>query len=239
MPLDDADFDSGVLRVLQTKNETRAFYNKIARVYDLLAEHTERPMRENGLAKLNAQPGERVLEIGFGTGHCLVELARAVGPQGKVFGIDIAEEMRSRSTTLLRKEGLADRVELVNGDATQLPYADDSLDGVFTSFTLELFDTPEIPAVLAECLRVLQPGGRLAVVSLSKVGKQGVVIKIYEWTHRHFPNLMDCRPIYVRRAIEAAGFEVLETAVEHMWVPVEIVLARNRPRSGLISRRRP
>ena len=62
----------------QSKDETRAYYDKIARVYDLLAEHTEQPMREKGLALLAARPGERVLEIGFGTGHCLVELAEAV-----------------------------------------------------------------------------------------------------------------------------------------------------------------
>ena len=40
-----------------------------------------------------------------------------------------------------------------------------------------------------------------------------------------FPNLMDCRPIYVRRALEAAGFTIKEADVESMWVPVEIVLA--------------
>ena len=65
----------------------------------------------------------------------------------------------------------------------------------------------------------------MANIIETKEGKQGVVIKAYEWTHKHVPNLMDCRPIYVRRAIEAAGFDVKETDIEHMWVPVEIVLA--------------
>jgi demethylmenaquinone methyltransferase/2-methoxy-6-polyprenyl-1,4-benzoquinol methylase len=60
---------------------------------------------------------------------------------------------------------------------------------------------------------------------MSKVGKQGALVKAYEWTHEHFPNLMDCRPIYVQRALEAAGFEIKEADVESMWVPVEIVLA--------------
>ena len=93
------------------------------------------------------------------------------------------------------------------------------------SFTLELFDTPEIPRVLAECKRVLRPGGRLAVVAISKEGKQGFLIRAFEWTHRHFPNLMDCRPIYVRRAIEEADFVIRNATIDHMWVPVEIVLA--------------
>ena len=96
------------------------------------------------------------------------------------------------------------------------------------SFTLELFDTPEIPRVLAECQRVLRPGGRVVVVAVSKVankGTPGLVLKAFEWTHRHFPNLMDCRPIFVSRALEAAGFRVAEKRIEHMWVPVEIVMA--------------
>ena len=174
------DFERGVLRVFQSKEETKAFYNKIAKVYDLLSERSEQPMREKGLAQLAARSGEQILEIGFGTGHCLVELARAVGVEGKIFGVDLSEKMLARSQDLLEREGLAERVELTCGDALVLPYNDNSLDGIFTSFTFELFDTPEIPLVLAEWKRVLKPGGRLAVVALSKIGKQGVVIKAYE-----------------------------------------------------------
>jgi demethylmenaquinone methyltransferase/2-methoxy-6-polyprenyl-1,4-benzoquinol methylase len=121
------------------------------------------------------------------------------------------------------QENLSERVELHCRDAAQLPFDDESLDGVFASFTLELFDTPELPVVLAEWRRVLKPGGRLVVVAISKEGRQGLVLKAFEWTHRHFPNLMDCRPIYVRRALEAAGFRIDGSQVEMMWVPVEIV----------------
>ncbi|TWT61692.1 class I SAM-dependent methyltransferase [Rubinisphaera italica] len=225
MATDVNEYEPGVLRIFQTKDETKAYYNKIAKVYDLLAEHSEQPMREKGLQKLAAQPGERILEVGFGTGHSVVELAQAVGPTGRVLGVDISDEMVALTNELLQRAGLSERVELTCGDAESLPYEDDSLNGVFTSFTFELFDTPEIPKVLAEWKRVLKPGGRLVVVALSKEGKQGVIMKAYEWTHKHFPNLMDCRPVYARRAIEAAGFDVKETDIEHMWVAVEIVLA--------------
>ena len=218
------DYEPGVLRVFQTKDETQAFYNKIAKVYDLLAEHSEQPMREIGIKMLAAKTGETILEIGFGTGHCLVELAQAVGPDGTVLGVDLSESMVEETRGLLKQKRLEDRIELRCGDASQLPYESASIDGIFTSFTLELFDTPELPEVLAEWRRVLRPGGRLAVVAISKEGKQGVVIKAYEWTHKHFPNLMDCRPIFVSRAIAAAGFKIADKKIEHMWVPVEIVL---------------
>ena len=61
--------------------------------------------------------------------------------------------------------------------------------------------------------------------SLSKEGKTGLMVRAFEWTHRHFPNLMDCRPIYVRRALEQAGFAIASHDVDHMWVPVEIAVA--------------
>jgi demethylmenaquinone methyltransferase/2-methoxy-6-polyprenyl-1,4-benzoquinol methylase len=220
------DYEPGVLRVLQTKRETKAFYDKIAKVYDLLSEHSERPIREAGLKMLAAAPDEQVLEIGFGTGHILAELATAVGPTGRVFGIDISENMLDHARGVLSDNGLLGRVSLACGDAESLPYGDDSLDGIFMCFTLELFDTPDIPKVLAECKRVLRPGGRIVVVAVSKEGKEGFIIQAFEWTHRHFPNLMDCRPIYARRGLEAAGFVIEDSQTQSMWVPVEIVRGR-------------
>lgn len=218
-------YEPGVLRVLQTKEASRQYYNKIAKVYDLLSEEAEKPMREAGLRMLAPQPGEKILEIGFGTGHSLVTIARSVGPQGKALGIDISDAMVMLAQELLFREGVAAQSQVQRGDAEQLPFGDASLDGIFFSFTLELFDTPDLPRVLAECQRVLRPGGRIVVVAVSREGDQGVMLKLYEWTHKHFPNLMDCRPIYVRRALEAAGFTIRDAQVQSMWVPVEIVLA--------------
>jgi ubiquinone/menaquinone biosynthesis C-methylase UbiE len=214
-----------IARVLQSKDETRAFYNKISRVYDLLAERSEEPMRQAGLARLDARPGESILEIGFGTGHCLRALARAVGPAGRVYGMDLSDKMLEVARERLLDEGLKERVELTCGDAVHLPYPSESLDGIFMSFTLELFDTDEIPKVLAECRRALRPGGRIVVVGMSKEGEGSVLRHVFEWTHRHFPNLLDCRPIFVRRALEAAGLRIASAEKRTMWVPVEIVLA--------------
>ena len=215
-----------VLRVLRTREEAKTFYNKIARVYDFLSESSEEPIRRHGLGQLAVRDGERVLEIGFGTGTSLVELTRMVGPEGKVFGVDIADQMLDVARQKLQKELLENRVELVCADAMTLPCPSESMDAIFTSFTLELFDTPEIPVVLAECRRVLRPGGRLAAVSMSKQGENGVIRHIFEWTHQHFPNFLDCRPIFVQQVIETAGFQIESATRRTMWVPVEIVLAR-------------
>lgn len=218
-----------VLRVFHTKDQTRAFYNKLSHVYDLLSERSEAPVRKAGLDLLKVRAGESVLEIGFGTGHSLVTLAKAVGPKGTVFGLDLSDKMVKLGQENLAKAGLLGRGKLRCGDAAQLPYAAASLDAVFVSFTLELFDTPEIPQVLRECRRVLGPGGRIVVVGMSKEGSGEPLISVFEWGHKHFPNFLDCRPIFVREALEQAGFKIQKALKKHLWIPVEIVLGVKRP----------
>ena len=100
---------ASVLPVVQTKTEIRKFYDRIACFYDSLAEVSERAERNAGLAKLDAASGESILEIGFGAGHSLAEIARAVGPQGRVLGIDLSEKMVARAHQLPHRNGLGDR----------------------------------------------------------------------------------------------------------------------------------
>ena len=212
------------LPVFQTRDQTRAFYNKISGVYDLLADRSEAPVRRAGLHLLDMRASEKVLEIGFGTGHSLVRLAEAIGPAGQVLGLDLSDKMLAVAKSNVAQAGLSARVRLRCGDAAHLPYADGSLDAVFMSFTLELFDTPEIPEVLSECRRVLRPGGRIVVVGMSKEGQHDPLIAVFEWAHRHLPNFLDCRPIFVREALEASGFSIAKSLMKRMWIPVEIVL---------------
>jgi ubiquinone/menaquinone biosynthesis C-methylase UbiE len=221
-----------VLRVFQTREQTRAFYNKISRVYDLLADRSEAPVRRAGLELLKARAGEKILEIGFGTGRGLIRLAQDVGPSGQVFGLDLADGMVKLAKANLAEAGMAGRARLRCGDAVHMPYADASKDAVFMSFTLELFDTPEIPRVLRECRRVLRAGGRIVVVGMSKHGKQDSLIGVFEWAHKHFPNFVDCRPIFVRKELEQAGFRIAKALTKQMWIPVEVVVGVKAPRNA-------
>ena len=142
-----AQADSLPLRVFETKEQTKAFYNKLSHVYDLLSERSEAPMRKAGVELLKPKPAESLLEIGFGTGHTLVALAKAVGPKGRVFGLDLSDKMARLTKENLAKAGLLDRARIRCGDAAQPPYLTGGMDGVFMSFTLELFETPDIPKV--------------------------------------------------------------------------------------------
>ncbi len=201
----------------------RTNYDRLSRFYDLFAGTSERRFTGIGLQMLAAWPGENVLEIGFGTGHSLVALMRAVGVSGKVTGVDISEGMLHVTQTRLKQSRLAAQVDLRLGDASSLPFDAGGFDAVFASFTLELFDPSEIPIVLKECRRVLRPGGRIGVVALAK--KDSMAVRIYEWAHAKFPGFIDCRPIFVHQVIEEAGFRITETVEESMWgLPVEIVV---------------
>lgn len=207
---------------------TRTFYDRISKAYDLIASASEQEARQKGLDILAVAPGERVLEIGYGTGHSLVALAEAVGAEGAVCGIDLSEGMREVARERLAGSGLAGRVELDVGDARALPYGDGRFDAVAMSFTLELFDPEEdLPRVLAEVRRVLEPGGRLGVVGLETRDGSNAIVDFYRWFHRHFPHIVDCQPIRLVSLLEAAGFRVGERIATSIWgLPVAAVVAR-------------
>lgn len=106
-------------------------------------------------------------------------------------------------------------------------------DCAFLSFTLELFDTPMLPVVLASCRNALREGGRLVLVCMAKgkrTDKRGFALRVYEWAHESFPSTVDCRPIRARPLLLAAGFEV--TSVEERWMyglPVEVLSSTKKP----------
>ncbi len=214
----------------QDVERARAFYTRISRIYDRLADADERAAREAGLRLLNARPGEQVLEIGYGTGHALASLAEAVGDGGHVCGVDISDGMRRVAARHLRAAGLERRCTLAVGVIPPLPWPDRRFDAAFLSFTLELFPADTAPVVLDELGRALAPAGRLAVVSMSAPGPgepETLAERAYKWMHRHFPHLVDCAPVDLPALLRANGFAVEREQRLTIWtMPVAICLAR-------------
>ncbi|MCJ7764079.1 MAG: methyltransferase domain-containing protein [Dehalococcoidales bacterium] len=216
----------GILPVPRSKEDAKRFYDRISRVYDYLTGAFERKYAERAVERLSVEEGEIVLEIGFGTGHCLKRMAESVGKTGKVYGVDISSGMLEATRKRLDKAGLMDRVELYCGDAASLPYSDNTFDAAFMSFALELFDTPEIPMLLEEVKRVLKPRGRIGVISMSKENGESLLLRLYEWAHRKWPKYVDCRPIYLEQSLRDAGYEIRKREkVKLFGLPVEIVIA--------------
>ncbi len=218
--------DKDILPVTRSKADAQASYNRLSKIYDVLVAAGERRYREAGLTLLDIKAGDCVIEIGSGTGLSLVEFAKRTGDDGFVMGLDLSTGMLKVTGDRLSEADLGKKVSLCCGDAAYLPVKDGAFDAAFMSFTLELFDTPEIPVVLQEIRRILSPGGRLCIVSLSRAGKRGLMTNLYEWGHRRFPKLLDCRPIYLANALTTAGCKLLKELEMSYWgLRVSVVLA--------------
>jgi len=119
--------------------------------------------RERLRRVLAPAPGERVLEIGPGTGYYSPELASWLGPDGRLELFDLQQEMLDHASGRLVERGLAN-FGATRGDATALPFDDASFDAVV--LTAVLGEIPDQDAAIGEVARVLRPGGRLVVGEL-------------------------------------------------------------------------
>jgi SAM-dependent methyltransferase len=111
---------------------------------------------------LGLVPGDSVLDIACGPGNFSRAFAATVGESGLVVGLDASETMLKRGASDLRRSGLTN-LALIRGDATALPFLDDSFDAVCCFAALHLFSDPF--AGLDEMTRVLAPGGRVALMT--------------------------------------------------------------------------
>ncbi len=112
---------------------------------------------------LRPEPGERLLEVGVGTGYYSLDLAEWVGPEGRLELFDLQRKFLDHVTRAAGQRGLENLVP-TQGDATAMPYEDASMDAVV--LTAVLGEIPDTAAALREIRRVLKPGGRLIVGEL-------------------------------------------------------------------------
>lgn len=112
---------------------------------------------------LEPRAGERILEVGPGTGYYTLEVAEWINPDGQLEILDLQQEMLDHTMGRAGERGLAN-ITPTQSDATAMPYEDGSFDAVY--LTTVLGEIPDQDAALREIFRVLKPGGRLVVGEL-------------------------------------------------------------------------
>ena len=109
------------------------------------------------------EPGDRVCDVGCGTAE--LSILMAVRKDAAVTGVDLSEGMLAVGRRKLAERGLEGRVQLLAGNALDLPFADGSFDAAATAFVMR--NVADLDRALAEMHRVVRPGGRLALMELS------------------------------------------------------------------------
>ena len=198
------------------------FYDTLGAGHDR-AEIYEGKAKQRGLALLNPQPGQRLLNVGVGTGKEHALLQTAVAPDGLAFGLDL-------SPVMLRLAHSRTGAPLCRANAATLPYPTASFDCLFSSYLLDLLPATLLTQLLVDFYRVLKPGGYLVLVSLT----EGVnlpsraLVGLWKAAYAVSPVACGgCRPLQLAGLVEAAGFSrVQREVVVQLAFPSEVIVAK-------------
>jgi len=152
----------------QKKTQVQSMFDGIARRYDFLNHFLSLGVdlywRKQSVKSLQLQDGELLLDVATGTGDQGFTALKAA--KIRVVGLDFSFNMLEIAQEKIQKRGLSQRFEVIQGDAENLPFGDDSFDALTISYGIRNVGT--ISAALTEFYRVLKPGGRLSILEFAE-----------------------------------------------------------------------
>lgn len=182
----------------------RAAYRRYARHYDFYFGRVFHQGRKRAIEQMGIQPGEKVLEVGVGTGLSLPEYPAGV----QVTGIDLSPEMIALAEGRVRDLALED-VDLAEMDASSMTFPDQHFDHVVAMYVLSVAPEPE--RVIAEMRRVCRPDGCLYIVNHFRHGNP--LISGFERAIAPLSRLLGFRPDFsLDEFVERNQLDVLETS---------------------------
>jgi len=194
-------------------------YRRLSRQYDRFFGPVFEQGRQEAVRRMDCQAGDRVLEVGVGTGLSLDHYADGV----QVVGIDVSPDMLEHAKA--RVNGNADRITLALMDAQALEYADDSFDKVVAMYVASVVPDPN--KMIEEMKRVCKPGGELFIVNHFSQGK-GPMASL-ERLASPLSKLVGFRPSFpLDDFLAMADLEVLETKKVNAFGYWTLIHARNR-----------
>lgn len=203
--------------------EAVAVYDRWAAHYDLWSGPFESRAHRRVLEVAALHGEERVLEVAVGTGSTLVALA-AANRGSLTVGLDASRGMLDRAHRRASQARAAPLLLLA--DARTLPLPTETFDLLVNCYMLDLFSLEDIRAVLGEFRRVLRPGGRLVVATMTRGNR--LLMALWNWLYRRSPALLGgCRALHAAPLLAEAGFEgIASERIVQLGFGSEVLAAR-------------
>jgi ubiquinone/menaquinone biosynthesis C-methylase UbiE len=211
-----------------TRAQARAFYDRFGKKQDAQSFYEDAALDEL-VAQGAFEQAEKIFELGCGTGRFASRLlTKHLSPSASYLGIDLSQTMINIAEQRILP--YAERAKVVHSDDSMLfPLPDNSVDRVVSTYVLDLLSESDIRQVISEAYRVLMPGGKLCLVSLTDgmTFASRIVSALWSVLFRlHAPLVGGCRPIRLDPLFNQSAWSIeYRNVVTQFGVPSEVLIA--------------
>jgi demethylmenaquinone methyltransferase/2-methoxy-6-polyprenyl-1,4-benzoquinol methylase len=197
-------------RLIETYRKKAKHYDVTSRLYPAPG-YPQRGQRRQAVSSLRLRPGDTVIDMACGTGLNFLLLQRAVGPGGRIIGVDLTDAMLGQAQDRVERNGWGN-ISLVQSDAAGFDFPD-GINAILSTYALT--QVPECAEVIAHGAKALSGGGRWAVLDLKVPGRTpGWLTQLGTATVRPFASIDDWM---MRRPWEAIRAAMQEELTDCTW----------------------